>query len=110
MRPVLPLDLRAVDQAKVGLIEQRRRLQAVSSALGGHAVPRYLVQLAVHERDELLERGGIAIRPGSEQRRNIGRSHGGRTSYAIPFPRAPASRLALLLAFDKRVGVGELLA
>ena len=54
---------------------QRRRLQAVPGALCGHAVPRDPVQLAVHERNELLERGGIAIRPGPEQRRDIWRSH-----------------------------------
>ena len=76
MCPVAPLDLRAADQAEVGLIEQRRRLQAVSGPLGGHEYPRELVQLAVHERNELLERGGIAIRPRFEEHRHIWRSHG----------------------------------
>ena len=47
----------------------------MAGLLGGHAMPRNPVELAVHQRDELLERRVIAVRPGLEQRRYIGRSH-----------------------------------
>jgi hypothetical protein len=34
-------------------------------------MPRQLVQLAMDERNELLERGGIAIRPGPEEHGHV---------------------------------------
>jgi len=46
-------------------------LQAVPGVLARHEVPRQLMQLTMDERHELLERGGVAIRPGSEQRGHV---------------------------------------
>lgn len=76
MRPILPVDACDTSEPKVGLIEQGRRLQAVSGPFSGHAGSRDPVQLAVDERHELIEGGGVASRPRPEQRRDIWSSHG----------------------------------
>src|SRR5215831_8717492 len=55
MRTVLPPNALHVDEAHVGFVDERRRLQAVPIALAGHAPPRYSMQLGVNQRDQLVE-------------------------------------------------------
>jgi hypothetical protein len=47
---VLPLDLLNIDQPQVGLIDERRRLQAVADAFSRHAPFGYPVQLSLDQR------------------------------------------------------------
>ncbi len=67
VRAVLPVDALHVDETQIGFVHQRRRLQAVTGALAGHATLRDAVQLAVDERNQLLERGVITAVPVHEQ-------------------------------------------
>ena len=63
VRAILPVDAIDARQTEVGFMYQGGRLQTVPRTFGGHTGAGYLVQLAVHERNELAERGGITIRP-----------------------------------------------
>ena len=65
--PVLPVDVLDVDQPEVRLVHQRRRLQAVPAALARHAAPRDPPQFVVHQRDQLVEGGLIALPPCEEK-------------------------------------------
>ena len=65
--PVLPVDVLDVDQPEVGLVHQRRGLQAVPAALARQAAPRDPAQFIVYERNQLVEGGLIAFPPCEEQ-------------------------------------------
>ena len=67
MDAVLPVDLLRADQAQVGLVDQRGRLQAVPGALASHAAARDAMQLLVDERHQLLEGGFVAATPREQQ-------------------------------------------
>ena len=54
MGAVLPPDSLHIDEAHVGLVDERRRLQGVTGALPSHATSRNPTQFVVHERDQLV--------------------------------------------------------
>ena len=64
---VLPLHALRVDQPEIGLVDERRGLQAVPGALAGQAVTRDAMELGVHGLHELLERSAVAAAPCLEQ-------------------------------------------
>ncbi len=71
MRAVLPAHPAHIDEPQVRLVDEGRRLQRVARAFPFETTPRNLVQLAVHERNELLEGGLVAPSPGEQQCRNV---------------------------------------
>ena len=62
-----------VEQADVGLVDQRRRLKGVLPTFAAHVTARDPPQLVVHQREQLVEGSFIAASPGLEQRRWAGR-------------------------------------
>ena len=77
---VLPLHVPRADQAQIGLVDERRRLQIVSSALSRHAAPRDPVELGVDGYHQLFERGVITVAPGVQQLRHSMARSGGRAT------------------------------
>ena len=67
MDAVLPIHLLRADETQVSLVDERRGLQAVASALPAHAAARNAMQLLVHERDELLEGSFVTPAPREEE-------------------------------------------
>ena len=63
MRAVVPRDRLPVDQADVGLVDERRRLEAVPDALARHAASRDPVELVMDERNQALEGALVALPP-----------------------------------------------
>jgi hypothetical protein len=63
VRAVLPRDILSADQSKIGLIDERRRLNTVAGALVTHLPPRDLMKLSIHKRNQLLERGLVTLSP-----------------------------------------------
>jgi hypothetical protein len=66
MRAVLPADVTPAHQTRERLVHQSGRLQQMSRALATQVLVREPAQLRFHERDELLERRGIAFSPRDE--------------------------------------------
>ena len=62
-------DRLAVDQADIGLVDERRRLEAVPHALSRHAASRDPVELLMDERDQSLEGVLVALPPLEQQSR-----------------------------------------
>ena len=56
MGAVLPLDTGEVDEPKVGLVHERRRLESMTPALPTHRPPGEPAKLAVNQGHQLLER------------------------------------------------------
>jgi hypothetical protein len=52
-------------------VDERRRWKRVVRALTAKTVAGQTMKLAVDERDEAVERGGIAAPPGEEESRNV---------------------------------------
>jgi len=69
VRAVLPLHVLDVDQADVGLVDERRRLQRVPRTFAAHISPCETTQLGVNQRHEPIERVGLTAAPGQEERR-----------------------------------------
>src|SRR5262249_8366805 len=67
MGAILPWHAADIDQAEKRLIDQRRRLQRVIATLATHVAGGDAAKLGIHERRELLQRGGVAVAPGLEQ-------------------------------------------
>src|SRR6478609_3887356 len=67
MRPVLPPDVFGIDQPQVDFIDERSRLKAVPGTLSCHAPSRDLVELALYERNQLVEGGRVPLTPFQEQ-------------------------------------------
>ena len=67
VRAVVPRDVPWRRRAQIGLVDERGRLQAVAHAFARHAAPRDLVQLLVHERNQPVEGGRIALVPSEQQ-------------------------------------------
>src|SRR2546421_12243469 len=97
MRAILPAHPAHVDEPQVRLVDESRRLQRVTRALPFQTTPRNLVQLAVHERNELLEGGLVALSPGDQQCRNVvhrpptGGDYSARPAFTLS---RPVSRLS----------------
>jgi hypothetical protein len=72
MRAVLPPNLMHFDQPQVCLVDKRRRLQRVTAPLAPHVPGGHAAQFLVDERQERVERAGVALIPGEEQRRRAG--------------------------------------
>src|SRR5215471_2135477 len=67
MRAILPTHALHIDQAEVGLVDQRGWLQAVAPPLAAHATARDPAQLLVDERNQAVEGSRIAPSPGEQQ-------------------------------------------
>jgi hypothetical protein len=65
--PGLPTDVALVGEPQVRLMHQGRRLQGLPGRQVGHAVTGELVQLLVHDRQELIRRRGVAGLGGPQQ-------------------------------------------
>jgi hypothetical protein len=70
---VLPLDLRLVDQAQVGLVDERGHLQRLIAALAPHVGSGNLAKLAVDGGEQAVARIGVALAPRLEHLRDVGR-------------------------------------
>ena len=64
---VVPAHGARVDQAHVGLVDQRRRLQRVVRPLPPHVAPSQPMQLGLDERDQAIERRLLPVAPGQQQ-------------------------------------------
>jgi hypothetical protein len=78
---ILPLDLLDLDQPQIRLVDERGGLQCMSGVFALRVPPREAPQFVVDERDEPIERIGLATPPGEEQRR------GGRRLFQRPILR-----------------------
>ena len=67
VRAVLPADTPGVGQAKKRLVHERGGLQRVSAPLAAHVASSQAAQLRLDERQQLLERGIIAVAPRPQQ-------------------------------------------
>jgi hypothetical protein len=63
VRSILPVDLALIDETQVDLVDERRRLQRVIHALASELTGSDAAQLGIQERQELVERGGVAATP-----------------------------------------------
>ena len=71
MRAVVPLDRFSVNQADIGLVDERGRLETVTHALSGHAAARDLVELLVDERDQSLAGVVVSLPPFEKERGDV---------------------------------------
>jgi transposase len=69
--PVLPVHQAGIDQPQVGLVDERRRLQALAGMLAAQAATRDLPQLVVHERHKLAKCRIVAAPPRQQERRDV---------------------------------------
>ena len=60
-----------IDEPKVGLVDQRARLQSVFGALAHHADVRQPVQFVVDQGNDLVQGGLIAAAPDLKQQRHF---------------------------------------
>ena len=67
VRAVVPRHCFAVNQADIGLVDERGRLQTVPCSLARHATSRNAMEFLVDERDQLLERTLVALSPSQQQ-------------------------------------------
>ena len=67
VRAVVPRHALDVNQPEVGLVDQRRRLQAVSSVLPSRVSPRNVVEFPLYERNQLLQSFLVALTPPEQQ-------------------------------------------
>ena len=74
VRAVLPVDAGAFDQAQVGLVDERGRLEAVPRSLSRHVSAGDPMQLLVDDRDQPVECRVIALSPCDQESRDVGRS------------------------------------
>jgi hypothetical protein len=65
--PVAPLDLTLVDQADIDLVDERGWLQRMSSGFSSHLRRSHTPEVAVYERDQLIERVPSPIAHSEEQ-------------------------------------------
>jgi hypothetical protein len=98
MRAVVPLDRFPVDQTDIGLVDERRRLKAVSDALPRHAAPRDSVELLMDERNQSLESALVALTPLEEQPGNLRRVFSDSAILGCFGPRSTVCHRSTLLA------------
>ena len=60
-----------IDQSKVDLVNERRRLKGVPRRFTAKMAARHPAQFVVDERDQAVERRGVSLAPGQEQVRYI---------------------------------------
>ena len=105
MRAVLPLHLLHVDQPQIRLVDERRRLQGMAAPLTLHVARGNAAQLRVDERQQRVERVGLAPVPGQEQRRRV-RTCFENSSILYPFG-GPRPFLTAVPAYSIRVTRGS---
>src|SRR5215207_9507907 len=71
VRAVLPLNLRLVYEAHVRLVDERSGLQGVADALAPQVARRELAQLAVDDRQKVVEDAAVAFRQAHEESRHV---------------------------------------
>src|SRR5205807_3707184 len=69
--PVFEVLFRSTRQSQIDFVDYSRGLQSMARILLGHVALRHLVQLAVHERHEPVERGPVTLAPLDEQLRDF---------------------------------------
>ena len=67
MRTIVPIDRALVGEPQKRFVNQRGRLQRVARAFGAQLTGRDPSQLAVHEREQTIERAPITVAPFVEQ-------------------------------------------
>jgi hypothetical protein len=65
--PIHPL----ADQPQIGLVNQRRRLKGMAGALATQIRRRLPPEFLIHQRQKIVLRARVAVRPGMEQRRHL---------------------------------------
>ena len=90
VRAALPVDLRGVDQPQIGFVDQRGGLEGMVAVFLAQITARELAQFLVHQRHELVWRGGVPVAPGEQQARDFVRGgvivHGGAArAVRVPF-------------------------
>ena len=71
MSAVVKADFLRFDQLQVSLVDERRRLKALTGVLASHAPAGDALQMAVYERNQAIERGLVAMPPRPEQRGQV---------------------------------------
>ncbi len=66
MRATFPAELMLGNQTQVGLVDERGRLQGLPRPFTTELPPRDAAQLAVYDRQELVERSGVPAAPAVE--------------------------------------------
>ena len=67
VRPVLQRQSVHIHESQVDLMHERRRLKGVPRLFAPEMAARHAAQLVIHERDQAVERRGVALAPGQEQ-------------------------------------------
>ena len=67
MGSILPVHVWCVHETQIRLVDERRRLDAVTRALAGHTAARDLVELPIDERNQPFEGRLVAVSPLEEQ-------------------------------------------
>ena len=70
---VLPRHMLRIDQPQVDLVDQRRRLEAVTDPFTRHAPTRDLMEFLMDERNQPLESRFIALAPREKESGDLGR-------------------------------------
>jgi hypothetical protein len=63
MRAIVPGNLRLIYQAQKRFVDQRRGLQGVTGLFTAQIAFRLLAQLVIHDRQQFIERGTVAVAP-----------------------------------------------
>jgi len=71
MGAILPLRLRFAGELEISVVNEQGGLESVAGSLLAHVTVGQTLQFRLHERDEFVERGGVAVAPGGEQRRDL---------------------------------------
>src|SRR5688572_22175997 len=101
VRAILPIHLALIDESHVRLVNERGRLQAVVAPLPVHLTCGNAPQLAIHNRQQTIERGAIAVPPLSKQGGDIVRS-----GQELPPRSAGVSRFGYTLTGPGRLKYG----
>ena len=70
-----------IDQSKVGLIDERARLEDMVGAFATHQAMRHAVELVMDELDQTIQGCSVTALPAMQQPRDVGRrrlSHQGQ--------------------------------
>ncbi len=67
VRAVLPPHAARIDQAQIGLVDERRGLQRVAGTLSRHVAMREPVEFVVHQRHQPIQRLLVSLIPGQQQ-------------------------------------------
>jgi hypothetical protein len=63
----VPRNIFGIDEPQIRFVDQRRRLEAVSRTLAGHAPSRDLMKLPLYERNQSAQGGFVALTPFQKQ-------------------------------------------